>query len=212
MSRRILFLVIALCLVFSQAASLAYAQDDNQDTGVVDLQKVWEKAPRGQQYDEELREFQLGLTKKIDIRAQNLMLSDEEIKELIELMTKEQTTEAESARLQELQSLDRDRDKELKDLQVVASPNDEQKARLKTLQDMQKKSTETMQSIDRDYQEQIATKAEEYRSQFIVEIEEAIKAVAEEKKMKMVFDSMAALYGGTDITDDVIGKLDRKVK
>jgi outer membrane protein len=38
-------------------------------------------------------------------------------------------------------------------------------------------------------------------------IEEAIKAVAEEKGLTVIMDAASVVYGGTDITTDVISKV-----
>lgn len=40
-------------------------------------------------------------------------------------------------------------------------------------------------------------------------IEAAIKAVAAEKGLTVILDAGAVVYGGTDITADVIGKVTR---
>jgi len=185
---------------------------DEITIGVVDLQKIYSDAPRIKQYMAELGQFGETLEKKMGVRRQNMMLDDTEIKELIDLETKETKTDQDNSRIEELRDSERARDAELKDLQSRNDLDEQQKARLNELQDMQQKSKVTAEEIAKDYEDQWQKKTREYDTKAVADIREAINKVAEDKKFTFMLDKVAVFFGGIDATDDVIAKLDRKIQ
>lgn len=55
--------------------------------------------------------------------------------------------------------------------------------------------------------ERLALKEQELRAPILRKIEAAVKAVADKKGLVVVLDANHIVYGGQDITDDVIKKL-----
>jgi Skp family chaperone for outer membrane proteins len=180
--------------------------------GIVDGQKIDDNAPRVKQYKEELDGFTNILKAKLDIRVQNRMLDENEIKELIDLKTKDKPTDADKARVQTLTDLDRTKSDELQKLQEAKEPNDQQKARLKELMDMQAKSKEMWTALSKDYDGQYQSKAIELQGKIDTEVRAVVAKVAETKGLTLVFDKAVVVYGGIDITDDVVARLDRKMQ
>ena len=202
--------VAAAAVLFAGVA--AEAADNQIKIGVVDIQKMYRDAPRIKQYMEDLDEFRGSLALKLEIYGQNTMLDGNEIKELIDLKTKETPTEADKTRIKTLEDTERARDAELKGLQENKELNEQQKARLQELQDMQKMSKDTLNAIAKDYDEQWQTKTQEFDAKAVADLREAINTVAQDKGFTLVLDQAAVFFGGTDITDDVIAKLDRKMQ
>jgi Skp family chaperone for outer membrane proteins len=192
--------------------SAATAADGDLKIGIVDGEKVYTNAPRVKQYTEELNVLRQELAQKLDIRSQNMMLNDAEIQELITLKAKTPSSPAEDARIKALEDTERSRDAEYKTLQGTKEPTADQKARLKELQDMQQHSKDTGNALAKDYDGQLQTKMQELNSKAEADVREAITKVASEKGVQMVFAKEAVLFGGTDISDDVIKNLDRKIK
>jgi len=178
--------------------------------GVVDAPKIDDNAPRIKQYKEELDAFGNLLKKKLDIRSQNQMLDENEIKELIDLSTKEKPTDADNARIKALVELDRSKYDELQKLQEAKDPNEQQKARLNELMDLQKRSKEMFNALSKDYDTQYQNKAMELQGKIDTEVRAAVAKVAEAKGLSLVLDKAVVIYGGIDITDDVVLRLDRK--
>lgn len=177
---------------------------------IVDTQKVYKEAPRIRQYQEQLDVFKQLLTAKLDIRSQNWMLDETELQELVSLKTKDKTTDADNARIKALTEGERAKDDELKALQQTASPTDQQKARLKELMDLQQKSKDTANATLKDYDTQYANKMGELQNKIDTELQAAVVKVAESKGYTVVLDKAVVMLGGTDISDLVIGALDRK--
>lgn len=200
--------VAAVC--FSGISALA--ADNSTKIAVVDLQKVYKDAPRVKQYMEELDAFRAELGQKLEIRSQNMMLNEDEIKELIDLKIKTTPTDKEKARITELEGMERSRDAELKQLQSTKDLTDQQKARQTELQNLQNSSKTTGESLEKDYNSNLQNKVQELDDKAKADMQDAINKVAEAKGYSLIFDKSAVMYGGTDITDQVIAKLDRKIQ
>jgi Skp family chaperone for outer membrane proteins len=204
---------LAVMLVgVGQTASAAPAADQAQKTAVVDIEKVYSNAPRVKQYSEELNAFGQDLGKKVDIRNKYMMLNETEIQELVLLKTKSSRTSAEDTRMKELEEAERTRDAKYSTLQETKEPTEEQKTQLKELRDMRQKAKDTLDALARDYDGQLKSKQQELLGKADVDIRDAITKVATAKSISMVLAKDAVLFGGTDITDDVIKNLDRKIQ
>ncbi len=211
--RRTAYALLSVIAVAGIIGSGAWAAASNEPKiGVVDTQRVYKDAPRMKQYQEELSAFEQALAAKLDIRAQNMMLNEDEIKELIDLKTKDKPTDADKARVQALTDSERAKDDELKKLQESKDLNDQQKARLKELQDLETKSKTTGNALVNDYKAQAQSKGAELEAKADTEIQAAVSKVAEAKGLALVLDKAGVVLGGVEITDDVIARLDRKMQ
>lgn len=208
--RRTAWVVAAGVVLAGLIGSGARAAAAEPKIGVVDVQKVYADAPRIKQYKEELDAFKQTLTQKLDVRAQNLMLDENEIKELIDLKLKAKPTDADNTRIKALTDGERAKDEELKTLQAAKEPNDQQKARLQELMNVQQKSKDTGNALIKDYDGQYQSKMGELQGKIDTELQAAVAKVGEAKGLGLILDKAGVMLGGIDITDDVIGRLDRK--
>lgn len=190
--------------------------------GIVDLQRVASEAPMMKQYSAELVAFSNSLDAKMRLRDQYVMLGEGEIRELIDLKAKPNPAAADEARIRALIDTERSRDAELKKLQQTKDPSAQDRARLKELQDSQRKSREAREIAAKDCDSQMQSKSQDLWNQAESEIQTAVAKIAEAKKLPFVVAkgitladgavAKSVLYGGVDITDDVIGKLPRKAQ
>jgi len=60
------------------------------------------------------------------------------------------------------------------------------------------------------FEQQLNARRDEMINQMLQDIRKAVAAVAQEKKLVVVFDSTQVLYASNDITTDVIRRLNRK--
>ncbi len=205
-------IAVAVIIALLLTAGNAFAADNTPKIGVLNVQRIFADAPRIKQYMEDYESLKQQLGQKLDIRSQNLMLDENQIKELIDLKQKASQTEKDKTRIAELEKAERDLDAEFKTLQSTAQPTEEQKARLKVLQELRDKSTSTGNAYEKDYNNQLATRLQELEEKTRVDMQEAVNKAAEAKGLTFVFVKDAVLVGGVDITDDVMGKLDRKAQ
>lgn len=104
--------------------------------------------------------------------------------------------------------------------------NESQKLRLSKSKDLEtareKKATEAdMKKMAEQFQKELETREqqglaledkkrkelEDLSTKLRAKVDEAIKSVAQDKKLDVVVDKQAVLFGGTDITEDVIKKI-----
>lgn len=213
--------VMAAVAAFVLVGTAAWTASSNEPRiGVVDVQRVIKDAPRMKQYSDELAVFKQTLSTKMFLRARNEMLDETEMKELIDLKIKPTPTSADNARIKALTDIERSRDEELKKLQETNKPNDAQKARMKELQELQRKSREAGEAATKDGYDQLEGKSADVWAKAESEMQIAVNKVAEARKLPLVLARRiavgegqtvsAVLFGGIDVTDDVIAKLERK--
>lgn len=180
--------------------------------GTVEMAKVYTEAPRVKQLRERLEQRSKEFDSRLDIREQNLMLTEEQVRELIELKMKPNPTDKEKARIQELTETEHKLDEQLKNLQNTPQDKltDTEKARLKELTDLQAASKTAGGQIEKDYNTQLQNEARELEAKAFDEITAVIKQIAEAKKLNYVLEKNVVFFGGTDVTNEVIAKLDRK--
>ena len=205
-------LLVCAVVLAGMVGSGAWAAAPEPKIGVVDGRKIDDNAPRVKQYMEELDAMANLLKTKLDIRAQNMMLDENEINELISLKTKDKPTDADSARIKVLTETERAKDDELKKLQEAKDINDQQKARLQELMNLQQKSKDMGNALTKDYDGQYQSKAVELQGKIDTDVRAAVAKVAETRGLTLVFDKAVVVYGGIDITDDVVARLDRKMQ
>lgn len=217
-------MVVAAMAAFVLMASPGWAAATANESkiGVVDLQKVASDAPLMKQYSDEIMALNNSLTEKMRLRDQLVMLNETEMKELLDLKAKPSLTTAEDARVKGLTDIERGRDAELKKLQQTKDLGAQDKTRLNELRDIQLKSSQARDTAAKDYQSQVQTKGQELWAKAELEMEAVVAKIAQAKSLPFVVAKgitmadgtvgKSVLFGGVDITDDVIGKLPRSTK
>jgi len=205
--------MVAAVAAIAASGFPGWAADNAPKIGIIDVQKILRDAPRMKQYMEDYDGLRQQLGQNLDIRQQNLMLDENQIKDLIELKQKgAAAAEKDKARITELEKIERDRDAKFKQLQGTQTPTDAQKTELKELQDMQGKSKTTGEALEKDYNSRLQTKMQELDEKANADMQEAVNKVVVAKGLSLVLVKDAVRFGGTDITDEVINKLERKVQ
>lgn len=206
-SRKIAW-TLTLAFVITAIVGITAAVAADEKIGVVDTARVYKDAPRIKKYSEELNLFRQNLEAKLNIRNQNRMLEENEIKELIDLKQKANATDNDKARIKQLEDTERARDNELKTLQETQNLDDAKKARLKLLQDMQQASNNKGAELTKDYEDQLSSKMIELNANVEKELLDAIRVVATAKGLSVVVAKEAVYFGGIDISDDIIAKME----
>ena len=79
--------------------------------------------------------------------------------------------------------------------------------KLKEMEDQFKKDLETKRNEGQVLYQKKQAELEETQKKVKSDIDEAIKKVADEKKLGVVFDKQVVLFGGVDVTEDVMKKI-----
>ena len=199
--------VIAALIVALAAVGAVQAADT---FGFVNVQDVFQGYEKTAKSNAELDALSKQLVAKLQVMDENLLLSDSELQELMTLRIKGQLTDPENARMKALQDREIVLDKELADLSSKKEPTAQEQARLKELQDRQVKSRESSDKLKDESEKTFGDRSKALSQEIRDDIVKAIEAVAKDKKLSMVVDKEAVLYGGTDVTKDVLDKLGKK--
>ncbi|MBI2844120.1 MAG: OmpH family outer membrane protein [Armatimonadetes bacterium] len=208
--RSLVALIITMVLTSALAAQVVAA--DALPVGYVDIPAVFQDYEKTKTSNTDLEAFSKQLIQKLQTLTENKLLAENERKELSDLAVKPNATDQDKARIKELQDREKALDLELKDLQNKKEPTEQEKARLKELQDKSSKADEEITKLRESSEQQFEDKKEEMSQQIRDDILKAIDAVAKQKNLNMVVDKMAVLFGGTDITQDVLAQLNGKKK
>ena len=190
-------IIIALTvLVLSAVAASA------QSVGVVDYEKL-QDTPLYKSVAQELAAAHQNFANELDLRKNNELLTENEVQELITEAAKNPS----SARAKELQDINTKREAEFTTLSQANPPSDEQKKRIEELSAMRKKSQQNRTNVAESMDKSMADLVDQKQKAFDSHVTDACKAVATEKKLSIIVMKAIVLYGGTDVTDEVLAKL-----
>ena len=184
-----------------QAASTIGYVDLGQVTEQIKKTSTWQVNTK--KFDDQRSKFSeeiQGLTKTRYLTAQ-------ERKQLEDLRAKPKPTDDEKNRIRELEARSEAVDKEFQTLAGVEKPTPEQDKRIKELADMRKAALALLQDETDQRTEQLRKLEAEVLEDMQGQVLKRVQEVAESKNLTLVIDRQAILYGGQDLTPDVLKKL-----
>jgi len=187
--------------------------------GVIDMGQLFNEYQEYQQANREYQEYQQKLVNqfqaRLNLRRQHFMLTADEYGELETLLLKgNDLNEADKKRVQELQSVTPKLREELAKLQAKPDLSEAEKARKKELVDKQNASLQELEERSKEFerliQEKMRERDAEVSGRLRAKIDAMIARIAQENKLVMVFNKDSVLYGGGDITDQVVKRLNEE--
>ena len=200
-------------LAVSLALGMASAADQPSRVGKIDMERVFKEYKLYQQLTEQFNAYAQKLVSRLEQRSKRYsLLLDEEWNRLAELLDKgAAATPAERAALQELQKVNNDRDVELAKLEGLPEFTDAQKKRFQELAAKRTQARQGIEEMKLRVKQQIDERDAELTAQFNGKLQTAVEQVADQLKLEVVVQSQVVLFGGTDITDQVITALNAAV-
>lgn len=205
---KIAVFIVAVMVAATCAASVQ-AQTAQPTVGMVDVQRAFDEYKVTKSSNDEVNKLYEQFALELRIRDSHRLLTDQEIEELVRLRGVSGPDDAQVKRIDELEKLSKSRDEELNALSNTKELSEEQNARLRSLRDMQNKSEVVIRNLDEDYKQQVEKRKNELSDKITEDLKSAIEAVAKEKGLATVVDKIAVLYGGVDITNEVISRLNQ---
>jgi Skp family chaperone for outer membrane proteins len=196
--------VVAAVVMAAAAVGAAFAVDT---VGYVNVQEVFQGYDRTTKSNAELDALSKSLVAKLQVLEENMLLSHDDLEELVVLRTKANISDSEKGRMKSLQDKEIGLEKELADLSAKKEPTSQEQARLKELQDRKADAKVDAEKIRDDSEKMFKEKSKELSAAIRDDIVKAIEAVAKDKKLNVIVDKEAVLYGGVDVTKDVLSKL-----
>jgi Skp family chaperone for outer membrane proteins len=198
-----------LCSGFAAVNVSAAAAQSAPTFGSVDLQKVVAGSTRKAQLDQQITDLKEKLEAQFKQQVASPMLSAANQQELGTLLSKTAPTDADKARVTELQAMSQKDSDELTSLQQVKAPTADQTARLGTLTKEQQDGQQVLQGVADSYNAQVQATNDKLAAQLQDTVRQAVAAVAQQKGLSVVFDSGVAYYTANDITDEVAKRLSK---
>jgi Skp family chaperone for outer membrane proteins len=216
MRRTFVGLVGAGLVALALAAPLPAQAQSAPAIGTVDMGRINAEYQAIQQLTTQYQGFVREQQAKFEDRGKTRMLNDAELKEYMDLSQFGAPTEANKQRLTALAQESDTREKRLAELERKTRDEAEQKE-YDGLSGIAKVRGPELAKLEDDLTQAVSAKREELLKVITDSVNAAVKAVAEQKKLtvvvaKAVIDpnggsAPLVLYGGTDITDDVLAKL-----
>lgn len=205
----------ATCFGLSTLPGHAFApkSDAISGLGYVDLAKVTDAIKQTsswqtmtQKFDAKKNTFQ----QEIEGLTKTRYLSDAERQQLANLKAKPKPTAGETADLLKLEGRSDELDREAQTLASVEKPTQEQQNRIKQLADMRKTAVAKLQDEQEKRTEELKKLETELLEGMQNQVLKYVEQVAKTKSLTMVVDRQVILYGGDDLTPDVLKKLGAK--
>ena len=138
------------------------------------------------------------------------MLTDAERQEFVDLSAMGAPTEARTQRLKELRELSDEREQRLLELGKKDECTEEETAERQELEARYEARMAELAALQAEMKASRVGKYEELSKLVADGVDNAIKAAAEEQKLALVLRKDSVMYGGVDITEAVLAKLNAK--
>ncbi|MFO8081733.1 MAG: OmpH family outer membrane protein [Armatimonadota bacterium] len=191
-------------------ASTALAQEEATDAkiAVVSLARVQANYGQLRAQEQDLGQWLEGRRAYHDRLTNFVFLPSADFEEALELMRKPQPlSDEDQARLDELQSISDANEERYAELRARTERTPEEAAEFNALQDMYDASAEKLQTVQQNIMEELTDRRESALAGLMDTVEDAIGLTAEAGGYDLVIDADMVFYGGVDITDDVLARL-----
>jgi Skp family chaperone for outer membrane proteins len=175
--------------------------------GFVDIEDVAEKSIVGQKAKKDAEEMRSKLQEELDRKQKLALLTPEQRKELEGLLAKSPTSDADKAKIAELQGATDKMQKELQELQQKPSPTPAESARIKELTERQRSAVTQLSGEVQQAEGKLRENAQQIMRSLQERILKAVEETAKAEGLAIVVHKEARLFGGIDITEAVVGRL-----
>lgn len=210
MKRVFLCLALGAALVGSAASGPAWAAADGPKWGVIDMERVATEYQEMQRLNQEFQGFQRSQELLLQEKHTTRLLTDAEREEFVDLSSMGAPTEARTQRLKDLRGLSDEREQRLLELNKNEECTEEEAAEREELNTLYEARMAELAALQAEMKASRVTKYEELSKLVADSVDEAIKAAAEEQTLALVLRKDSVMYGGVDITEAVLEKLNAK--
>ena len=187
----------------------AHAQ---QQFGIVDFQECAKQSKLKKDLDGQFETFKrsmLGVFNRLK-EGNAIFLTKQEMTELAAIYEKgDKTTPAEKTRAADLQKKADQSAGTLNRLGGQQQLKDDEKKELERLNTLQNEGIPILNEIGADYERRITEKGTNFETQLEKIVKDAVKKVAQEKNLALIFNANVVIYAATDITEDVVKLLQK---
>lgn len=187
------------------SAGLASAQ--TAAVGLVDTGRVAQEYKAMQALNEQFNTFQREREQKLMERQRVMLLPEADATKYFDLKQVAAPTDATKKQLEDLESLAKQREERFRALGEKQGRTADEQKEFDDLNQLYAARVNDLRALQEDMSKEVQAKREELTKLITTSLETAIKSVAAEKKVTLVIAKEAVLYGGLDITEEVLAKL-----
>ena len=200
-------IVLAGMLLLAVAIAAPALADAAPAFGVVDMERVGKEYKGFEQLQTKYQAFMQDQQDKFNERQKVMMLAEADYTKYFDLKQAGAPTDANKKALDDLETLSTTRLNRLHDLVSVKDRDANQQKEYDELSTLYTKRMAELKDLDDSLMKEVQQKKADLTKQADMQVEAAVKVVAEQKKLSIVFIKGALMYGGADITEDVLAKL-----
>jgi len=210
-ARAVCVVAIATALVMPCSAQDEPAADGGLKVALVDLDRLQANYVALHEQERALGQWLQSRRQPYEQLADYRFLSATDFQEVLVLVRKGELSEDDEQRLQELREISDKNDEKYRDLRGKTDRTAEESAAFNALQEMFDSRTAELAELLKQVQPEIAEELHSRRGSALAglmsEVEAVIAEIAAGQGYNLVLDTDAVFFGGTDITDAVIEKL-----
>ena len=210
MKRVFLCLALGAAFVGFARSMPAWAEADGPKWGVIDMERVAVEYQEMQRLNQEFQDFQRNQEIELQEKHTTRLLTDAERQEFVDLSAMGAPTEARTQRLKELRELSDEREQRLLELGKKDECTEEETAERQELEARYEARMAELAALQAEMKASRVAKYEDLSKLVADGVDNAIKAAAEEQKLALVLRKDSVMYGGVDITEAVLAKLNAK--
>ena len=200
-----LWIGAALLAAVLLAPGLAQAQQPA--VGTVDTGRIATEYKGMQALNLQYNDFQREREQKLMDRQRVMMLVDADYTKYLDLKQAAAPTESTQKQLTDLETSAKQREDRYRALADKRDRTAEEQKEYDELNKVYNQRMGEMRVLQDSLAKEVQAKREELTKTITTSLDTAIKTVAEAKKLSLVIAKEAVLYGGTDITNEVLEKL-----
>ncbi len=206
--RRAVFCITLLALAAALPVGAARAAGSNPPVlAYVDMDKLSAGYKGMQDLNQQFQQFRAQKDAELERQHKARLLNDEERQEYLDLATVAAPTEQRDKRMKELEELSNQRERRLFTLREKKDRTPDEETEFQQLNAIYEKRMSELAKLQHERDQAVTAKYQELSKIITDSVDAAVKVVAEEKKLTIVLRKEVVLWGGVDITDDVLAKL-----
>lgn len=195
----------AILAALAVAGTQVQAQGNAQPViGMVDVQRAFDEYKNTKASNEEINRLAATFMRELEVREKHRHLSEADMAELVRLATLANPSTEDRNKLQQLENRSKQLDEEFNALVQKADLSEAERQRQVELRNNRSRNEQNYRNLQEDYLEQLEKRKNELSSKITEDIRQAIEKVAQQQGLATVVDKIAILYGGKDVTDEVI--------
>jgi Skp family chaperone for outer membrane proteins len=206
MKQQQVWVITAVCLLSLVLAGAVSAAAPAAKLGKVDMARVAQEYQQMQTLNTQFQEFQSTQERQLRDKYTGRVLTDAEVQELTDLCAAA-PTEENNKRITELQGFSGTREKRIEELRAKAPRSAEEEAEFKQWDGLMQQRLTALTAFKTELEATRKAKYDELTKIITDNVDAAMKVVAESQKLDLILTKDAVIYGGIDVTDAVLEKL-----